>query len=306
MGKCELCLPDTFGSDCMRHSKLAAHAVSNPFRPSSLAWVAIPLGAFGFLIWTNVLRVQRVENVSKIGERSGTAPAIDAAAPAGRSSWQPRLIVPEHDNTSYEWLDQTRQMFARREWRVRHIDYENAPFGREVSAASPYRWWLGTLAWLDHAVSGRPAGWSVERAALIADPLLHLLLLGAATVFVAWQFGAFPAALLSMGLAAVFPFAAGFLPGAPNDQGLVLACAFWSVLPLLAGIREAHAMAADAAAWPSFWFEELYTVNEIAYVPLFVNVWVALVSLVLVTSAVPSPKFHTYVAVFWTGLTVAV
>jgi hypothetical protein len=238
----------------MRHSKLAAHAVSNPFRPSSLAWVAIPLGAFGFLIWTNVLRVQRVENVSGISELSGTAPAIDTSTPAGRRGWQPRLIVPEHDNTSYEWLDQTRQMFARREWRVRHIDYENAPFGREVSAASPYRWWLGTLAWLDHTVSGRPVDWSVERAALFADPLLHLLLLGAATVFVAWQFGVLPAALLSMGLAAVFPFAAGFLPGAPNDQGLVLACVFWSVLLLLAGIRAAHSMAADTGKRAGRWF----------------------------------------------------
>ncbi len=237
--------------------KPAANAVtplSNPFRLSFRAWVAFPLCAFGFLIWTNTLRVRRVDYVSGIAERSVAEPAVDASTPVDYAGWQPRLIVPDHDGISYEWLDQTRQMFTRREWRVRHIDYENAPFGREVYAASPYRWWLGAIAWLDHMISGRPSGASVERAALFADPLLHLLLLGVATIFAAWQFGAYPAALLSIGMAAIFPFAAGFLPGAPGDQGLVRACAFWSVLPLLAGIRAAYSTAADAGGRARRWF----------------------------------------------------
>ena len=232
----------------------AATLMRNPFRFSSHAWVAIPLCAFGFLIWTNTLRMQRVEYVSGIAEPSGKEAAIDASAPAGRAAWQPRLIVPEHDNASYEWLDQTRLMFARREWRIRHVDFENAPFGHDVESASPYRWWLGTIAWLDHAMSGRPAGPAVERAALYADPLLHLLFLVGATVFTAWQFGAFPAALLALGMAAVFPFAAGFLPGAPNDHGLVQAFAFWSVLPLLAGINAMDSTAADAKRRAQRWF----------------------------------------------------
>jgi len=209
--------------------------------------VAIPLCACGFLIWTDTLRVQRVEYVSGIAEQSGTEPA-------GRAGWRPRLIVPEHDNASYEWLGQTQQMFARREWRVRHIDYENAPFGREVDSPSPYRWWLGMIAWLDHEVSGRPAGPAVEQAALIADPLLQVLLLAGTTIFAAWQFGAFPAAWLAIGMATVFPFAAGFLPGAPNDHGLMLAGALWSVLPLLAGVGAAHSAAADAEGRTHRWF----------------------------------------------------
>ncbi len=216
--------------------------------------MAIPLAACAFVIGNDALRVRRIEYVSGIAEQSGAGPAIDASAPAGRTVWQPRLIVPDHDITSYEWLDQTRQMFARREWRVRHIDYENAPFGREVHSASPYRWWLGMIAWIDHAASGLPLDASVERAALIADPLLHLLLLVGATVFAARQFGAFPAALLSVGIAALFPFAAGFLPGAPNDRSLALVCAFWSILPLLAGVRAARAADAGAGGRTRCWF----------------------------------------------------
>jgi MFS family permease len=228
--------------------------MSNPFRPLSRIWVAFPLCAFGFLIWTNTLRVRRVEYVSAIAEESMSKPTVDTFTPASYAGWQPRLILPEDDGISYEWLDQTRQMFVRREWRLHHIDYENAPFGREVYSASPYRWWLGVVAWLDQVISGHPPGPALEQAALFADPLLHLLFLGGATVFVAWQFGAYPAALLSIGLAALFPFAAGFLPGAPSDHGLVRACAFWSVLPLLAGIRIAHSAAANAGRRAQRWF----------------------------------------------------
>src|ERR1017187_7077941 len=93
-------------------------------------------------------------------------------------------------------------MFAGGEWRVRRVDYENAPDGREVFATSPYRWWLGLVAWFDHVLSGRGSGPSLERAALLADPLIHLLLLAGTTIFVAWQFGAFPGALVSVGIAA--------------------------------------------------------------------------------------------------------
>ena len=220
-----------------------------PFRLSSLAWVAIPLCAVGFLLWTNTVRMRRVEIVSETGESAAGVPAS-----GGHGGWQPRLIVPGHDNTSYQWLSQTRQMFASGEWRVRRVDYENAPFGHAVESASPYRWWLGAVAWLDHAVSGRPAGPALEQAALFADPLLHLLFLAGATIFAAWQFGAFPAALLAAGIAALFPFASGYLPGAPNDQGLVRACTFWSVLLLVAGVRSAYSPAANPDGRARRWF----------------------------------------------------
>ena len=145
-------------------------------------------------------------------------------------------------------------MLARGQWRVRRVDYENAPFGREEHAASPYRWLLGLIAWADHAVSGRPFGTSVERAALFADPLLHMMLLAGAATFAAWQLGVFPAAVLSLGLVALFPFASEFLPGAPGDHGLAQACAIWSVLPLLAGVSGIRAAEADSSRRARRWF----------------------------------------------------
>jgi hypothetical protein len=166
------------------------------------------------------------------------APEVDASSPTGLAHGRRRLIVPEHNNESYQWIMETQQLLARGEWRIRHVDYDNAPFGRETHAPSPSRWWLALLAWFDHTVSGRPPGLAVEHAALFADPLLHVLLLATATAFVALYSDALSAALLSLGLVALFPFARSFLPGAPDHHGLAQICALWSVLPLLVVIRK--------------------------------------------------------------------
>ena len=174
-------------------------------------------------------------------------PRLRERRPGSRGSSSPATA-----NESYEWLDQTRQMFARHELRVRHIDYENAPSGREVFAASPYRWWLGFVALTYHGITRAASGPSLEWAALYADPLL-LLIFGAATVaFVAWRFGALAAALTSAALATLFPFAAEFVPGIPDDLGLALAFAVWSVLPLVAGASKLDAL--DSGRSTGRWF----------------------------------------------------
>ena len=208
--------------------------VSNPFRLTSTPWIIVLLLALGFGVWTTLVRVQRVEYATGLATEELK---LDATSLTGYEGGARKLIVPEHNNDSYHWIAQTQQMVARGEWRVRWVDYDNAPFGREVATASPYRWWLGFVARFDRAIFGTPPRVSVERAALWADPLLLLLLLIGATIFVAWQFGGFPAALFSAGAATLFPFGGGFIPGAPDDTGLSLAGAVWSLLPLLAGFR---------------------------------------------------------------------
>jgi hypothetical protein len=213
----------------------ATTPLSNPSWFSRLAWLAVPLLALVFAVWTTVIRARRVEYVSQAAGAPASAAAAADQAPAREAAWQPRLIVPGHRNESYEWLDLTRQMLALRELRVRHVDFENALSGREVYASSPYRWWLGLVALTYHGITRAHAGPSLEWAALYADPIL-LVLFGAATVaFVARRFGRLAAALASASLALLFPFAAEYAPGIPDDLGLAGALALWSVLPLLAG-----------------------------------------------------------------------
>jgi hypothetical protein len=196
----------------------------------------IPACALGFLIWSDHARVARVEAVSALQGRAREVDVTEAASPTGYADAQRELIVPEASESSQGWIEQTQQMIAQGELRVRHVDYENAPAGHDVNAASPYRWWLGLVAWVHHEATGSPIGLSVERAALYADPLVHLLLLACAAALVGWRFGGLAAALVSVGLAALFPLASGFLPGMPDPRGLSDACALGSLLLLLAGM----------------------------------------------------------------------
>lgn len=221
------------------------------FRISSLAWIAVPLCAIGFLIWINQVRVRQIEYVSNIGEPVEANVVSDTSTGLRPHT---RLIVPGHINPSYQWLNQTRQMLAKREWRVRRVDYENAPFGHEVFAASPYRWWLGFIAWIERRGTTDSIDQAVERAALFADPALHVLLLAGTALFVAWHFGVFPAALLSIGFASLFPFGGNFSPGAPEERGLVLALVIWSLLPLVLGARVLYSMVLDPEKKAERWF----------------------------------------------------
>jgi tetratricopeptide (TPR) repeat protein len=201
------------------------------------------MGAVGFLCWVNTVRAQRVTYVSHLDESA--APEVDATSPTGFAGGIRQLIVPEHNNDSYQWIAQTQQMLTRGEWRLRHVNYDNAPNGREIRTPSPYRWWLGLVAWIEHKRSEQPLASSVERAALTADPALQILLLFVTVIFIARRFGALAASSLGLCFATLFPFSSAFLPGQPSDYGLSLVGALWSVLPLLVGV---HAMTTKGAS----------------------------------------------------------
>ena len=204
--------------------------------------------ACAFLAWSTHARVARIEYVSGLEGRANAADIPDGGSPTGYAGGQRELIIPERIEDSFHWIEQTQQMFARGEARVRHVDYENPPAGHAVTWASPYRWWLGVVAWADHAASGRPIGMSVERAALYADPLLLGALVLAASALAARRLGGWPAALLAVGLVAAFPLASDFLPGMPGEQGLAVLLAFLGVLGVLAGVSAGEA----ARGWFAF------------------------------------------------------
>lgn len=212
---------------------------ANKINPRHLGAVVVVVAVFlalGFIAWINGKRAQRVLQVSATPQWSVDAPVVDATSPTGYAGGRRWLIVPGHNNESYQWIAQTQQMLASGDWRIRRVDYENAPLGRDVTAASPYRWWLGLMAWCDHVASGRPLGQAVERAALFSDPVLHGLLVISVAAFVLGTFGTLPAVLVSFGLAAIFPFSASFAAGIPSHLGLALAGALWSLLFLAAGL----------------------------------------------------------------------
>ncbi|ACB76480.1 hypothetical protein Oter_3200 [Opitutus terrae PB90-1] len=200
--------------------------------------------ALGFWLFLTNARLHRVDAVTNLVE---TDVAIDPASPTGYAGGLRNLIVPGHNNESSQWIIQTQQMLAPGgDWRIREVRYDNAPVGRTVLTPSPFRWWLGLLAEIDHWVSGRPVGISVERAARISGPVLQLLLLVGATAFVAWRFGLWAAGLVSTALATLFPFGGSFLPGQSTDGSLILVCLSASGVLLLAGLSPGRSAGASS------------------------------------------------------------
>jgi hypothetical protein len=192
---------------------------------SGRRWLLIPLGAALFVGVTDCGRWRQVEQVTALGR--------EEAADTSRH-W---LVAPEHHTRTHQWLLETELMLTTGQARIRQVPHENAPIGRAVHSASPYRWWLGILAWADHKLSGRPLAQSVEQAALWSGPLQHLLLILGSTVFATRHWGPAAAALIALGLAWLYPLGGEFQPGVADDHGLAIAAAWGSVLLLAAGLQ---------------------------------------------------------------------
>jgi hypothetical protein len=206
-------------------------------RQLSWVWIVCLLGACSLFVWNTKARINRLGYLSTIGVADGNRAANVTGSDVGSTELTHgnSLIVPEQLDASYHWLAQTQRMLNRGEARVRHIDYENAPFGRTVLTPSPYRWWLGFLAWSEHVVTGAPPSTLVEKAALWADPILWGIIMVGLVILAAKYFGSLSASLVSVGLVSLYPFITGFLPGAPDDRGLAEAIAMASVLLLSTG-----------------------------------------------------------------------
>jgi hypothetical protein len=203
-------------------------------RHFSSVWIAVLLGASAIFIWNTGARINRLNYLSTIGApaENHTGSVIGSASDDAELTPNNSLPIPDQLDASYHWLAQTQRMLNRGEARVRHIDYENAPFGRTVLTPSPYRWWLGFLAWCEHLATGAPSSTLVEKAALLADPLLWGIILLGSAILAAKCFGSLSASLVSVGLVSLFPFITGFRPGAPDDRGLAEALVIASVLLL--------------------------------------------------------------------------
>jgi hypothetical protein len=197
------------------------------------ASLLVLVGALLFLGADSLRKGRSFAAVTALGEQGRPAPALEAGSPTGREGGRRAQILQSTDG--YHWVMQTQQMIATGEWRLRQVDYDNAPGGREVHWNSPLHGWLAAVAWVDHAMSGQPWSASVESAALHAGPWLLGLFL---VVLVPWsgrRLGLVPAALVATGLVAIAPLGGEFGTGSFDHHGAAAACALMTGLFLLAG-----------------------------------------------------------------------
>lgn len=208
-----------------------------PGLPSPLRarlWILALVAALAALAWDTRARLEHAALAHSLTDQLLPPPANDPASPTGYAHGQRRLILNDAGADGYHWIMQAQTMLGRGEPRIRHVDYDNVPGGREVHWASLFRWWLGALAWIDHAFTGRPIGICVERAALIASPLLLALALPALGWLVARRFGSGAATLTIgtfVGARACFAY---FYTGNPDHHGIAILAAFASVLGIVA------------------------------------------------------------------------
>jgi hypothetical protein len=203
------------------------------FRSSSLSWLALIGGAVLLLFWINARRIAEIERISQL--EAGAA--ADDTSPTGYVRGTRNLILPEKTPSGQPWVMDVQKMLAAGAVPVKHTDYDNAPEGRPIQGASPYRGWLRLIARLEVWLGGYSPGRAVERAVLHANPLVHGLLCLGAGLFVAWRFGAATGGLLALGIAVLFPLTGLFAPGQPDDHGLLLGANLVSLLLILAGIQ---------------------------------------------------------------------
>ncbi|MEZ5277446.1 MAG: hypothetical protein R3F07_13785 [Opitutaceae bacterium] len=202
--------------------------------PIALSVIALSVA---WLTWVNQARLKRIDYLS--GLAGGSEIRADPQSPTGYEDGLRILMLPENSSESYQWLLQTGQMMATGPWRLRHVDYDNAPHGREVDSPSAYRWWLAAGATVDHLWSGRSVALAVERAGLLAGPFLHLLLLLLTGVYVIRRNTFLAGILTILLLATAFPLTEVMLGGRPTSEHLSLVFALWSVLPLVTLSRPA-------------------------------------------------------------------
>jgi len=165
-------------------------------------------------------------------------PAPDNSSPTGYAFGQRDGVFPYVGMDGYHWAMQTQQMFADGTPRIRHVDYDNydnGPKGREMHWSSSFRWWVGLLAWLEHAYGGVPLPIAVEDVLPFAPTLLIVLLLIGVTPSIARRMGAGSAALLAFGMVAIGPLYETFSEGKSDHHGLAALSGLLTLLFLLAG-----------------------------------------------------------------------
>lgn len=178
----------------------------------------------------------RAKHIVELSANYGVAvdaPLLDRGSLTGYALERRSLVLPTLATDARHWIVQTQAMAARNEVRQRRVDYDNAPEGREVHWASPFRWWMLGLAHADRIVTGVALPLAIERSVLWANPVLFGLLLLALVTVVGRRFGVFAASLLGSALVVAFPFAMHFYAGNADHHGAAQASALICVLCIL-------------------------------------------------------------------------
>lgn len=258
--------------------------------PSALrrhaGWVVVLVAVVAFIARDARLRRAATLDLSNRYGVTVDAPLRDPRSATGYAGGVRSLILPGRSLDGYHWIAQTQTMVADGAWRVRHVSYDNAPRGRDVHWAQPFRWWLVVLAGLDRAAFNSPWGVAIERASLLAGPLLLIVALATLIPWIARRFSPFAAAWSALIAVAGYPWYIDFVATYPDHHGMVNLCALVSVLGLLAASR-ATALVAGVAGGVGLW------VSAATQIPVLLGVGLGGLAVIWLTGRMRQPVTWT-------------
>lgn len=214
-------------------------ASSDASPPRRLCWLDRPatfvlslllgLGILAGNAWTNLNSIEALTDTTF----TQALPEVDASSPTGYADGMRRVIMPQGLD-GYQWIMIAQRVASEGKWRVREVDYDNFPAGREFHWSHLFVWWLVAMGRITAAITGLPLGAAIESAAVWAPLPLHALFLAGIPLAIRKSFGWLAAALLTLGMATVYTFASLFSVGMPDHHGLVaaslLCCALFIAL----------------------------------------------------------------------------
>ncbi len=232
-----------------------SHLSTPPPRSHPAIWLAPLIAAIALVMWDALRQAHRFRHLSADYKVAVHAPLTDAASPTGFADGRRHIAYPSRWIDGQHWIVQTQQMLSEGSVRVRAVGHDNAPHGRPVHWGSPFRWWLATCAWIEHAITGRPLASAVETAAFFANPILVCALLLTLVPWVARRFSAAGAALLALGLAGSPALRVLFAPDNPDHHGAIQLCAMATLFFLLGGtagwVRRENSAISQELPWLS-------------------------------------------------------
>jgi hypothetical protein len=201
----------------------------------SRVWKACLAFALLFVFADSVARLSGVGALNDANSGGARTIAADSTTASGYAFNQHTAILPILGIDGYHWTVQTQQMLAEGTARIRHVDYDGPPAGRDVHWSSFLRWIAAGAATVVAATSDRSVAQAVESVAPWINTVLFCVLLVALVPVVARRFGPVPAAVLSVGMVAVYPSYELYAIGNFDHHGVASTATLVSVLCLLGG-----------------------------------------------------------------------
>jgi hypothetical protein len=94
-----------------------------------LLWFVVLGAVAGYAAWDSTVVIRHALKVTSAYGVTVNAPAIDPSSPTGYEAGRRSLVLPASAADTAHWVMQTQEMFAKGEWRIRHVSYDNAPLG---------------------------------------------------------------------------------------------------------------------------------------------------------------------------------